>query len=88
VSAASRLARADKQIVRPPAGSQLGLNSAGVPGGISAVPVDEPLYAGGQNWLPCDAEPWATSIGYQLAVELTRPRVDLVKRQPATAGAA
>lgn len=80
MSLASRLAAADSRIVRASAGSNIGLNSAGVPGGISAVPMLEPVHAGGLEWLPIDAEPWHMPIGYQLAVELTRPRVDLTKR--------
>ena len=89
MSAASRLAAAEQCFVKPDppaAGSNIGLNSANVPGGISAIPVDHPLHAGGLEWLPSHAEPWSCSIGYQLAVEHTRPRVDLVKRQHATAG--
>lgn len=80
MSLASRLAAADTRIVKATAGSNIGLNSAGVPGGISAVPMSEPVHAGGLAWLPIHAGPWEASIGYQLAVELTRPRVDLTKR--------
>jgi hypothetical protein len=81
MSVASRLAAVEVCFVQsPPAVPQLGLNSAGVPGGISAVPVDGPLHAGGQVWEPADAEPWCSPIGYQLAVDLIRPRVDLRKR--------
>jgi hypothetical protein len=47
---------------------QLGLNAAGVPGGISAVPVGT-IVAGGLVWDPSDAEPHSASIGYALAAE-------------------
>ncbi len=81
MSVASRLAAVEQCFVQaPPAVPQLGLNSAGVPGGISAVPVEGPLLAGGQVWEPEAAQPWCSPIGYQLAVDLTRPRVDLTKR--------
>jgi hypothetical protein len=79
VSAASRLARADKQIVKPVPDTDIGLNSANVPGGISATPLDRPLHAGGLEWLPSHAEPWSCSIGYALAVELGSHPVSLVK---------
>jgi hypothetical protein len=88
VSAASRLAKADTRIVRPAAGSNIGLNTARVPGGISAIPQPDPIRAGGLLWGPADAAPWQCSIGYQLAVEQGRPVVSLVKRQPAEAGTA
>jgi hypothetical protein len=78
VSRASRLARADKQIIKP-VGVDLGLNSANVPGGISAIALDRPLRAGGLEWLPIHAEPWASSIGYALAVEPGSHPVSLVK---------
>jgi hypothetical protein len=79
MSQASRLARADKQIVRAVPDTELALNSANVPGGISAAPLDRPLRAGGLEWLPSHAEPWASSIGYALAVELGSHPVNLVK---------
>lgn len=84
MSAASRLAAADTRFVDQPApaGSNIGLNSANVPGGISAAAVDHPLHAGGLEWLPSHAEPWSASIGYALAVEHARPRVDLTKARP------
>lgn len=78
MSTATRLARADKQILRPPAGCDIARNSAGVPGGISTAPLPHPISVAGQRWEPADAQPWATPIGYRLAVEL-RPAVDLVK---------
>lgn len=65
MSRASRLAEADKQIVKPVPDTELALNSAGVPGGISATPLDRPLYVCG--------------IGYALAVELGSQPVSLVK---------
>ena len=79
MSRASRLAEADKQIVKPVPDTELALNSAGVPGGISAAPLDRPLYVCGLEWLPSDAQPWAASIGYALAVELGSQPVSLVK---------
>jgi hypothetical protein len=82
VSAASRLAKADTRIVKPDqpsAGSNIGLNTAGVPGGIPAIPQPEPIRAGGLLWGPADADPWQASIGYQLAVEHGRPIVNLTK---------
>jgi len=78
MSAASRLAAADGQIIKKPV-FDLWSNPAKIPGSFSASAVDHPLHAGGLEWLPSHAEPWACSIGYALAVELTRPRVDLVK---------
>jgi hypothetical protein len=78
VSAASRLARADRQIIKP-AGVDLGLNSANVPGGISTPALDRPLHAGGLEWLPSHAEPWSASIGYALAVQLGSHPVNLTK---------
>jgi len=84
VSRASRLAAADTRIQRPrdaagrfakrvvlpqrPAGWQLGLNAAQVPGGISTVSIGT-VVAGGRQWDPDDAAPHAASIGYALAVE-------------------
>jgi hypothetical protein len=79
VSATSRLAKADTCIVKPVPDTDIGLNSANVPGGISAAPLDRPLHAGGLEWLPSHAEPWASSIGYALAVELGSHPVSLVK---------
>lgn len=79
VSRASRLEKADRQIVKPVPDTELALNSANVPGGISATPLDQPLRAGGLEWLPIHAEPWAASIGYALAVELGSHPVNLVK---------
>lgn len=77
MSRANRQAMADLQII---AGDyDFGRNSAGVPGGISAVPVDYPLHAGGNDWLPSHAEPWSSSIGYALAVEFATRPVSLVK---------
>ena len=79
MSAASRLAAADTRIVKPTAGSNIGLNTAGVPGGISAIPQPDPIRAGGLLWGPADANPWQCSIGYQLAVEQGQPVVNLIK---------
>lgn len=77
MSAASRLARADKQIVKAPEPapapqppSDLWANPEAVPGGFATVPLDRPLHAGGLEWLPSHAAPWNASIGYALAVEL------------------
>jgi len=91
VSATSRLAAAEQCFVKPDqptAGSNIGLNTARVPGGISAIPQPDPIRAGGLLWGPADAAPHACSIGYQIAVEQGRPVVNLVKRQPPEAGAA
>lgn len=72
MSRAQRLAAADGQIVR--GAPQLGLNSAGVPGGLGAVPRPAPFLAGGVRWEPVDAAPHAAPIGYALAAQLTPPR--------------
>lgn len=76
MSRASRLAAADDQIIRV---MSLGLNSAGVPGGISTAALDRPIYTGGVEWLPSHAAPWSSSIGYALAAESTAVKVDLTK---------
>lgn len=79
MSRASRLARADKQIVKPAPLFDLWANPAAIPGSFDATPLDRPLHAGGLEWLPSHAEPWASSIGYALAVELGSHPVSLVK---------
>lgn len=80
MSAASRLAAAATCFVdepTPTAGANIGLNSANVPGGISTVPIDEKFDYVGLDWHPTDAEPWAASIGYHLAVELSGAAADI-----------
>lgn len=69
MSRARRVAAADAQIIKV---MSLGLNSAGVPGGISTAPLDRPVYTGGVEWLPSHAAPHSSSIGYALAVEASR----------------
>ena len=83
MSASKALARADKLGIttepRPTPLFDLWANPAAIPGSFDATPLDRPLHAGGLEWLPSHAEPWASSIGYALAVELGSQPVSLVK---------
>ena len=79
MSRASRLARADKQIVKPTPLFDLWANPEAIPGSFDAPVADRLVHAGGLEWLPCHAGPWSSSIGYALAVEISSPRVSLVK---------
>lgn len=65
MSRATRLAAAGTRIAaRAP---QLGLNSAGIPGGLGADPLPAPFVLHGVTWTPADAAPHASPIGYALA---------------------
>lgn len=84
MSRASRLAKASTRI-EPPRGpdgkfvksstaGQLGLNSAGVPGGVGTVHLDAPIDAGGVQWTPADGQWDHSPIGAALAVEMAGSR--------------
>ncbi|MFA7264739.1 MAG: hypothetical protein WC054_00235 [Candidatus Nanopelagicales bacterium] len=55
----------------------LALNSANVPGGLSAKPVKEIIEAGGLKWVPRDAAFDGAPIGYALAVSVAKTRKPL-----------
>lgn len=70
MSTASRLAAAAGSRIASSA-PQLGLNSAGVPGGLGADPLPDPFVMHGVTWAPDDAAPHASPIGYALASTTT-----------------
>lgn len=82
MSRASRLAKASTRI-EPPRGpdgkfikviGQLGLNSAGVPGGVGTVVLDKPVTAAGIEWTPTDGQWDRSPIGAALALETAGAR--------------
>lgn len=66
-----RLAAAATRIQPATTTPQLGLNSAGIPGGVGSVHLDEPIVVAGAVWDPADGD-WATGapIGAALALEM------------------
>lgn len=54
-----------------PTAPQLGLNSAGVPGGVG-FELAEPVTVAGVEWTPEDGAPSACPIGTALAAETAR----------------
>lgn len=69
MSTASRLAAAGTRIRT--GAPQLGLNSAGIPGGLGADPKPDPFEVAGVIWTAADAAPHASPIGYALATAAT-----------------
>ncbi len=73
MSHASRLEKAATRIQSPDETrgfGNIGLNSAGIPGGVGAVLLDGPVEVGGMEWRPEDGYCWSATIDTALAAEM------------------